>query len=66
MKKLILFGVLLSCYFSVQAQDVPREMVILEITTSTKCTYCPGAAMGAEDLLANGKFVAVIEHHNSA
>lgn len=66
MKKLILFGVLLSCYFFVQAQDVAREMVILEITTSTKCTYCPGAAMGAEDLLANGKFVAVIEHHNTA
>lgn len=49
----------------VKAQTVPREMVALEITTSTKCTYCPGAALGAEDLLANGKLVAVIEHHNN-
>jgi len=49
----------------VKAQTVPREMVALEITTSTKCPYCPGAALGAEDLLANGKLVAVIEHHNN-
>ncbi|MCX6286979.1 MAG: T9SS type A sorting domain-containing protein [Bacteroidetes bacterium] len=45
------------------SQNVPRKMVCLEIATSTTCTYCPGAAMGAEDLLANGKFVAVVENH---
>jgi PKD repeat protein len=65
MKKLLLFGIFFLCIFIVKAQDVPRQMVVLEITTSTLCTYCPGAALGAEDLLANGKFVAVIEHHNS-
>lgn len=46
------------------AQSVPREMVVMEIGTGTWCTYCPGAAMGADDLLENGCKVAVIENHN--
>jgi PKD repeat protein len=46
--------------------QIPRQMVVLEITTCTWCYYCPGAALGAEDLLANGKHVAVVEHHNNA
>lgn len=50
--------------FSVNAQQVERNMVVLEIATGTWCYYCPGAAMGAEDLIANGKDVAVIEYHN--
>ena len=45
-------------------QQVDREKVILEIGTSTGCQYCPGAAMGADDLIANGHDVAVIEYHN--
>lgn len=45
-------------------QTVPREMVALEIGTGTWCTYCPGAAMGADDLLEHGCKVAVIENHN--
>jgi hypothetical protein len=45
------------------AQQVDRENVLLEIVTGTWCYYCPGAAMGAEDLVANGKQVAVIEYH---
>lgn len=49
---------------SVNAQQVERELVVLEIATGTWCTYCPGAAMGADDLIANGKDVAVIEYHN--
>ncbi|MEI6175107.1 MAG: T9SS type A sorting domain-containing protein [Bacteroidota bacterium] len=65
MKKLFLLVVCLLTSAALWAQEVQREMVVLEITTSTYCTYCPGAAMGAEDLLNNGKFVAVIEHHNS-
>jgi len=47
------------------AQQVDRENVLLEIVTGTWCYYCPGAAMGAEDLIANGKQVAVIEYHTS-
>ncbi|HEX7356548.1 MAG TPA: T9SS type A sorting domain-containing protein [Ignavibacteriaceae bacterium] len=41
-----------------------RGMVILEIGTGTWCQYCPGAAMGAHDLLTNGKDVGVIKYHN--
>ena len=45
------------------AQQVDRDKVLLEIITGTWCYYCPGAAMGAEDLIANGKEVAVVEYH---
>lgn len=41
-----------------------RDMVLLEIGTGTGCPYCPGAAMGADDLISNGKPVAVLEYHN--
>ncbi len=41
-----------------------RQMVILEIATGTWCTYCPGASLGAHDLLSNGKKVGVIKNHN--
>ncbi len=41
-----------------------RDMVLLEIGTGTGCPYCPGAAMGADDLIANGKPVAAIEYHS--
>jgi hypothetical protein len=40
-----------------------REMVLLEIGTGTWCTYCPGASLGANDLIDSGKTVAVIEYH---
>lgn len=65
MKKglLIIVGVVLS--FGLFAQQVDREKVLLEIGTATWCTYCPGAAMGAEDLVENGHPVAVIEYHTS-
>ncbi len=41
-----------------------REMVVVEIGTGTWCGYCPGAAMGADDLIANNHNVAIMEHHN--
>jgi len=41
-----------------------RDMVILEIATGTWCQFCPGASMGAHDLLVNGKDVGVIKYHN--
>jgi PKD repeat protein len=47
------------------AQTIPRTMVMMEIATATWCTYCPGAAMGAEDLLENYCKVAVIENHDT-
>ncbi len=41
-----------------------RDLVLVEIGTGTGCPYCPGAAMGADDLVANGHDVAIIEYHN--
>ena len=41
-----------------------KQSVLLEIGTGTWCTYCPGAAMGADDLVNNGAQVAVVENHN--
>lgn len=64
MKKFTLSLVMLLAVLVASAQSVPREMVIVEVGTGTWCTYCPGAAMGVDDLLENGASVAVIENHN--
>ena len=48
---------------SLVGAQVERDMVILEIATGTWCYYCPGSSMGADDLIANGHNVAVIEYH---
>jgi len=64
MKKILFTFLFFTASAFVIAQQVPRSMVALEIGTGTWCGYCPGAAMGADDLLSNGKFVAVIENHN--
>ncbi len=64
MKKTITaFSLLLMFFFSF-GQAVDREQVIVEIGTGTGCPFCPGAAMGADDLVANGKHVGVIEYHS--
>ena len=65
MKKLLLSFIMLFALTTLIAQQVPRTMVALEIGTGTWCQFCPGAAMGADDLLENGKLVAVIENHNN-
>ncbi len=64
MKKIVLSVLFLVATIVVVAQTVSRSMVVMEVGTGTWCTYCPGAAMGADDLLSNGKYVAVIENHN--
>ncbi len=61
MKKFFLSALFVFSVMVVMTQTVPREMVIMEVGTGTWCTYCPGAAMGADDLLANGCRVAVME-----
>lgn len=40
-----------------------RNKVVLEVFTGTWCTYCPGSAMGVDDLIANGKSVAPVKYH---
>jgi hypothetical protein len=41
-----------------------KQMVVLEIGTGAWCTYCPGAALAAEDFINQQYNVAVIENHN--
>jgi PKD repeat protein len=64
MKRILLSIIFLFSLTLVIAQSVDRQMVVLEIGTGTWCQYCPGASMGADDLIENGKHVAVIENHN--
>ena len=40
-----------------------RTLVVCEEFTGTWCAYCPGAAMGLEDLITNAWPVAVIAYH---
>lgn len=41
-----------------------RDFVLFEIGTGTGCPYCPGAAMGATDMVNNGDNVIIIKYHN--
>ncbi|HBC47916.1 MAG TPA: hypothetical protein DEO84_01985 [candidate division Zixibacteria bacterium] len=41
----------------------PRNMVMTELGTGTWCTYCPGATMGAEDMIGAGFNTAIVEYH---
>jgi PKD repeat protein len=54
------------CFIAVSMTfaQVPRDKVVVEVGTGTWCTYCPGAAMGVDDLIANGWPVAAVENHN--
>lgn len=66
MKKLYIAFMFFLVNLSIIAQPVSRQRVILEIGTGTWCYYCPGAAMGADDLVENGCLVGVIEYHQSS
>ncbi len=46
------------------AGGVDRKYVLFEIGTGTGCPYCPGAAMGAQDMKANGDEVIILKYHN--
>ncbi|MFW5974735.1 MAG: Omp28-related outer membrane protein [Bacteroidota bacterium] len=64
MRNVLLPFILISFFaFPSQAQEVEREMVVLEIFTSTTCPFCPAATNGASELIENGHDVAVIEYH---
>jgi len=65
MKKSLLSLLLIGATLFAVAQSGQRQMVLAEDFTSTLCTYCPGAAMGMDDLLAAGKYVAVIAEHSN-
>ena len=63
MKHVNLLIVCLLSVIALDAQQIDRDKVVVEIGTGTWCYYCPGAALGADDLIANGKQVAVVENH---
>ena len=65
MKKILFTFTLVFFAVALFAQQVPRDKVIMELGTATSCGYCPGAAMGAVDLVAAGCDVAVIEYHKN-
>jgi len=45
------------------SQQVPRNVVLVEIATGDWCSWCPGAALAADDLIENGDPAAIIENH---
>lgn len=49
----------------VSLSAVPRRYCVVEIALSTSCSPCRGAAWGANDLLANGHNVAVVNYYYS-
>lgn len=55
----------LATWANTASAQATRHNVILEIATGTWCTYCPGAALGADDLHASGANVGIVEHHDS-
>ncbi len=55
---------LLLSWQATTAQAV-RNDVILEIATGNWCYYCPGSALGADDLAAAGANVGIVEHHDN-
>ncbi len=64
MKKITLIIGSLLFVLMLNAQQVAKNLVVVEIGTGGWCPYCPGAAMGADDLVENGHSVAIIENHN--
>ncbi|MEL7534409.1 MAG: T9SS type A sorting domain-containing protein [Bacteroidota bacterium] len=45
------------------AQNIERNLTLVEIVTGTWCYFCPGSAWGADDLVENGHNVAILEYH---
>jgi len=50
--------------FNVYHLNAERTLVVCEEATYLTCGYCPGAAMGLDDLVENGWPVAVVAYHN--
>ena len=45
-------------------EGVARDKVIIEVATGTWCTFCPGAAMGVDEMYEEGLSVGVVEYHS--
>ncbi|MBR4392262.1 MAG: T9SS type A sorting domain-containing protein [Bacteroidales bacterium] len=56
----------LSAAFAQLKDNVARECVLFELFTGIGCQYCPAAANGVAQLLAEGKAIAPVAYHTSA
>lgn len=63
MKKILTLACLTIIVLQPFAQQVARDRVVVEVATGTWCQYCPGAAMGIDDLIAAGYNIAPIKYH---
>lgn len=68
MKKFIVISIciLLCSTLNLSAQMVDRQFVLVEKVTGLECTYCPGAANGLHDMIAEGLKVAPVNYHWAA
>ncbi len=64
MKKLITFLILFGS-FSLFAQEVERQKVIVEVGTGTWCPSCPAVVDILHDFLDQGLEIAIVEYHNN-
>lgn len=62
---MVLMG-FLSFGYSQAKDNVARECVLFELFTGVRCQYCPAAANGVAQLLAEGKQIAPVAYHTSA
>ena len=65
MKKIFTVFAFMLFVFVVSAQQIDRNLVLLEITTGTWCPSCPSAAHTADYLHDNDYPVAIIENHGT-
>jgi len=63
MKKIFAFVVVIQFFIISFSQQIPKKYVLVEFATGTWCPFCPGASMGAQDLVNNGHNVAIIKYH---
>lgn len=63
-KYLLTFILIFFLSLFIFSQQINKNVVIVEIGTGTWCSFCPGAAMGADELVENfSNNVAIIENH---
>ncbi len=62
-KGIFFFILILLGLNSLYGRGIPRQNVVVEIVTDVWCYNCPGAAMGAADLIENQHNVAVLKYH---
>ncbi|MEL6593335.1 MAG: Omp28-related outer membrane protein, partial [Bacteroidota bacterium] len=58
----VLVGLLLSLPTFAQT-NVQRNLVVVESSTGTWCVFCPGSALGTEEMSCNADKVAILKYH---